>query len=540
MSFINDGECDRALAIIDPLLADNPGNLQALFLKAEALRRSGNAESAEHVLNVVSELLPSNAEVLFRLGLARLDVGKTADAEEVLAKAAQQLPDNPQVWFWLGMAALRQDRLREAEAAFRAAVDRDGSFALALSNLAICLGRQGRPEDATPLLERALDLAPDRQDIAGLLLQAYIDLSDHASAERFAASMARRFPENDRWFALHGWVLRHLGRAPEAVEAYRQAGKLRPDSAEYSANLGMALREVGAPDEARQALARAAELDPDSMEAHLGLANLHLDADRLEDAARVVEDFDTRTHHPRGAARSVVIPVLDYSPGSAYDIRTLLDDLADFDGEVICIFNSDTVFDDLRGHPRIDKFAYNKHNVGVSRAWNMGINQAEGATIHILNADLHVSVPMLSRMEQWLHSLPDALCVGVSAHWMDPLTLRETRALNTGAFAQPIEADTVSGQLFSLHSRRLHDAGITFDPRLSPYFGEEVDLALKARQNGLKIYAVPETDFDHTWGISRKDRPIRFFGRPVQRGHCMIDNQILLRRKAARHSPGKA
>ena len=33
----------------------------------------------------------------------------------------------------------------------------------------------------------------------------------------------------------------------------------------------------------------------------------------------------------------------------------------------------------------------------------MGINQAEGDTIHILNADLHLSVGTLHRMEGWLH-----------------------------------------------------------------------------------------------------------------------------------------
>jgi len=101
-----------------------------------------------------------------------------------------------------------------------------------------------------------------------------------------------------------------------------------------------------------------------------------------------------------------------------------------------------------------------------------------------------------------------------------------------GSFAEPMETDLVSGQLFTLHAARLSDAGISFDPRLSPYFGEEIDLAMKVRKAGYKMYAVPETEYDHTWGISRRDRPITFFGRPVHRLRCLVYDQALLGRKA--------
>ena len=41
--------------------------------------------------------------------------------------------------------------------------------------------------------------------------------------------------------------------------------------------------------------------------------------------------------------RSFIIPVLDYSPHSPYNVTTLLDDLESIHGEVICIFNSHEV-----------------------------------------------------------------------------------------------------------------------------------------------------------------------------------------------------
>ena len=58
--------------------------------------------------------------------------------------------------------------------------------------------------------------------------------------------------------------------------------------------------------------------------------------------------------------RSFVNPVLDFSPHSPYSIYTLLEDLADVPGEVICIFNSEEVFEALKAHPCIDRLASNK------------------------------------------------------------------------------------------------------------------------------------------------------------------------------------
>ncbi len=532
LTLINAGAYDGAITLLDGLIATTPNHHQALFLKGEAFRQSGDNPTAEALFARVLQLVPiANGEILYRLGLTQLAQGRPAAAEQALAAAAEQLPDHAPVWLSLNLALLQQGQLGKAEQVLRRAVANNPSSVDLLLSLTDCLDLQNKKDEATAILEAVVMLAADRTDIAQRLLQAYVDEAHYDAAKRLVATMVERFPDSAHWRFVHSWLLLSLGRLGDAVTAGRQATVLQPDSAEYAAHLGATLRQADLADEAAEVFHQALTLDPNSLNATLGLASVQLDAGRFDLAADLVEAFDRRTAFPRGATQSVVIPVLDYSPGSPYNIRTLLDDLSAFTGEVICIFNDVEVFNDLRDHPRIDKFSFNKHNVGVARAWNMGINQAEGETIHILNADLKISVPMLYRLERWLLTLPDALCVGVSAHWTNFQTLKETKALNTGSFAEPIEADQVSGQLFSLHARRLHDAGISFDPRLSPYFGEETDLAIKARQSGYKIYAVPETDFVHTWGISKRDRPILCFGRPVHRLHCMTSNQTLLQRK---------
>ena len=232
--------------------------------------------------------------------------------------------------------------------------------------------------------------------------------------------------------------------------------------------------------------------------------------------------------------RSVVIPVLDYSPNSPYDIVGLLADLEGFEGEVICIFNSAEVFADLREHPRIDKFSYNKHNVGVARSWNIGLNQAEGDVVFVLNADLKVSLAALDELERYLFTLPNALAVGMAGEMYDMRRLKIRTTHYTGTFTAPLAVDKVSGYAFALHSKRLHDAGISFDPRLSPFFCEEFDLLLKAHAAGFEVYAAPVLGIEHVPGISAADRPIYCFGRKADRMRVLIRNANLILDRAER------
>jgi GT2 family glycosyltransferase len=215
--------------------------------------------------------------------------------------------------------------------------------------------------------------------------------------------------------------------------------------------------------------------------------------------------------------RSMVIPVLDFSPHGPYNILTLLDDLAPVAGEVICIFNSPEVFETLRTHPRIDKFCFNKLNAGVSRSWNMGINLAEGRAIVIMNADLHVSAAAIEQLEGYLFSLPDAVMVGPHGTHIDFKNLKPLRYFKKGTFDAPVRTHDVSGFFFALHRERFQRHRLQFDVRYSPCFMEEWDMGLQVIQAELACYAVPVTGFEHHWGISgfRENVKISYFGRDV-------------------------
>jgi hypothetical protein len=236
--------------------------------------------------------------------------------------------------------------------------------------------------------------------------------------------------------------------------------------------------------------------------------------------------------HP-APSRSFVIPVLDFSPHSPYNIRTLLRDLADVEGEVICIFNSREAFAELHAHPRIDKFSFNKLNAGVSRSWNQGLNLAEGRAVFIMNADLHIRPAAVDQIEAYLFQLPDAVLVGPQGSHLDFRNLKVLRYFQKGGFDAPVRTHDVSGFLFAIHRERFLAHRLQFDVRFSPCFMEEWDMGLQVIQAELACYAVPVEDFDHHWGVSgsHENSAINYFGREVFRNDVLAANRSKFRMK---------
>ena len=227
-------------------------------------------------------------------------------------------------------------------------------------------------------------------------------------------------------------------------------------------------------------------------------------------------------------SRSFVIPVLDFSPHSSYNINTLLEDLKSVDGEVICIFNSHEVFDNLRSHERIDKYCFNSQNAGVSRSWNIGINMSENDAVFILNADLHVKPRAIEKLLDYLFKLDSAVIVGPQGSMVDFKNLKDEQYHKMGTFQQPIRVHAVSGFFFCIHRERYLKHKLVFDVQFSPCFMEEWDMGLQIIEAGLASYAVPVLDCDHEWGITSSaggNTPLQYFGRTVYRDRVILDNR---------------
>jgi hypothetical protein len=215
---------------------------------------------------------------------------------------------------------------------------------------------------------------------------------------------------------------------------------------------------------------------------------------------------------PQTSGRSFVIPVLDMSPASPYNIMTLLDDMRTIAGDVIVVCNSPAMAEQLKGHPRVDYMAAMSHNVGVARAWNIGLAMSQTPVTFFLNADLHVTGDVFATLERALHDLPDAAVVGPQGSFFDFATAQDIQYFQRGSFSAPINVDAVSGFLFGVRTNMFGPGGIQFENAFTPCYFEEWDLGLQCRLMGVKCYIVPTAGYEHEWsGSIRALRTIKYF-----------------------------
>lgn len=224
--------------------------------------------------------------------------------------------------------------------------------------------------------------------------------------------------------------------------------------------------------------------------------------------------------------RAFVIPVLDYSPASEYNICTLLEDLENVEGEVIVVFNGAEIGEDLKHHPRITRYAIMKQNVGVARGWNIGLQMAEADLVHILNADLHLKPEAVYALETVMSSYDSAVCAGPQGSFVNFANSCDYKYFDKGSFNSPLNVDAVSGFFFCVNQRLMSEHGIAFENRFTPCYFEEWDFGLQALSNGLSCWIVPTTGYNHHWsGTIRALRTIPYMGREATASEVLERNR---------------
>jgi tetratricopeptide (TPR) repeat protein len=212
--------------------------------------------------------------------------------------------------------------------------------------------------------------------------------------------------------------------------------------------------------------------------------------------------------------RSFVIPVLDYSPASKYNIKTLLSDLNKIDGNVILVFNNEDVANEIKDNNRIDYYSIMKKNVGVSRAWNIGMNMSQTPITFVMNADLHVQKEAVEKLEKGIINFSKAAITGPQGSFFNAYNARDLHYFDKGTFDKPMPVDAVSGFFFAAKTKYFHDCEINFDNRYTPCYFEEWDTGLQIKKANLFSYLIPSTEYDHEWsGSIRALRTIKYLNK---------------------------
>ena len=244
----------------------------------------------------------------------------------------------------------------------------------------------------------------------------------------------------------------------------------------------------------------------------------------------VMKDLNIKQNDSK--KRSFVIPVLDMSPASPYNITKLLDDFNDISGDVIVIFNSVEMADKLKNHPRIDYYAAMKKNVGVSIAWNIGLNISQTPVTFILNSDININKETIEILEENLLKLPDAAIVGPQGSFFNFYKTKDIAYFDKNSFSSPVEVDAVSGFLFAVKTELFNKGKLKFENQYTPCYFEEWDMGLQIKLAGLKSYIVPASGYNHEWsGSIRALKTIKYLNKEETSREILNRNRVLFLNK---------
>lgn len=263
---------------------DAPGNLQrataafsealrldARFMQAHAALgetywrlydstrdQSWASKAVEASRNAVT-LAPDDVAVHVALGITLQNTGRNAEAVDELQRALALRPNDDEARRYLGRALNGSGRRDEAIAEWRKALEIRPNNWQALSDLGLALYRSGRYDEAKVVYRTLIQQQPDNNigyQMLGTVHQAAKEPDDALRNYERANEISPAGPT----FSNMGVLYHERGDYARAVDSFRRAIALRPNSAPTHRNLGDALLRLGRRDEAVAAYRKAAEL----------------------------------------------------------------------------------------------------------------------------------------------------------------------------------------------------------------------------------------------------------------------------------------
>lgn len=296
-AYLQAGEIQEGLATAQHLSEMAKRNVRTHFMLGVVLAADGQYAAGIQELEAADALQPGTFDILYNLGQAYLRNGDTAKAQDVLARALKLRPASAGTLYFLGQtyANERQD-LKALEILVQAhkLAPRNTDVIFLMARLSM---KQSFYEDAIPLLESGVMIAPNRPDLHAALGDCYFMSGKVGKAIQEFQTLIKLDP-SARSYAFMGLCYRHLGRFDEAKKYLREGLKANPRNAACLYNMGYIAGRQGRYAAAEKWLENALHVDPKYGDALLELASVKVDQKKFEEAIPLLRRCAHLDPHP--------------------------------------------------------------------------------------------------------------------------------------------------------------------------------------------------------------------------------------------------
>ncbi len=262
----------KGLDVLAPLLAgqaDSPGFLHEI---AQCQGGVGRGDDAIRTLRKAVAIAPKHGAAWQSLGHQLAVAGDAEGSRQAFQRQFELSTPHPELVE--AVRLLRDGKLGKAERIARDLLKKFPVDVSAIRVLADIGFKMGQLKDASHLLERCLELAPDfhaaRHSYAMILMRRQKPEAAIHETEKLLAQE----PDNPNFLTLKAAILTRIGDQPGALEIYEKVLKDYPNQARAQMSYGHTLKTVGRLDEAIEAYKKCIRLSPEVGEAYWSLANL--------------------------------------------------------------------------------------------------------------------------------------------------------------------------------------------------------------------------------------------------------------------------
>ncbi len=269
----NTSKPDEALAAVSDALRIHPDYAPAVLKRGALLLKLGRFQESDAVLEPLLAKNPGSAETLYTLGRVKFAQGDFTAAEDLYRRACEAYPTYGAAWFGLAEAGRRLGHSAES----------DKNYRLAESY------KDRNPPSEDPLLSEVQKLATG---IETRLTEAkrLMDRRQFDEASRIYKEVLTRHPDNPDCLVNLLYMAQFPNQSsPEEVEAlYATASRVSPDVPKVYLYYGTALASQGKYEAAVAAIEKGISLKPDDGEAQAWLADVMM---RQHRPAQAIEHY---------------------------------------------------------------------------------------------------------------------------------------------------------------------------------------------------------------------------------------------------------
>lgn len=283
-----------------------PGTVEAKRLLASAFRLQKMPQKGLDILAPLRAEYADSPDFLHEIAQCQAGVGRGDEAIEALRRAVNIDPKHKAAWDSLGhqlavagdeegsheafqrhfelstphpelveaTRLLRDGKQGKAETLVRELLKKHPTEVTAIKVLADIGVKMGQLKDASHLLERCLELAPNYHAARHLYAIVLMRRQEPEAAIAEAEKLLALEPDNPNFLTLKASILNRIGKQSEALEIYEKTLRDYPNHAKGQMTYGHTLHTVGRLDEAIAAYRKCIRLSPEVGEAYWSLANL--------------------------------------------------------------------------------------------------------------------------------------------------------------------------------------------------------------------------------------------------------------------------